>query len=109
MNKLFSILAVLSIQNVAAADWVNYCIGGFRLGFLKSQMRVTCNKSARRISGGHCIYFVDNECFTFEGWDNHGSKFCLNQSDGLTETDLTNGNQYNWHVCNGGENVFNEV
>ena len=109
MNKLFSILAVLSIQNVAAADWVNYCIGGFRLGFLKSQMRVTCNRKARKMSGGYCIYSVDNACFVFEGWYNHGSKFCVNENGGLTEWDLTNGNQYYWHVCNDGENVFEEI
>ena len=78
MNKLFSILAVLLIEKTAANDWVNFCVGDLRLGFKKSQMRVTCNRSARRISGGYCIYFADSECFTFEGWDGHGSKFCPN-------------------------------
>ena len=78
MNKLFSIVTVFLIENVVADEWVNYCAGDMRLGFLKSQMRVTCNKRARRSSGGYCIYTADSECFTFDGWYGHGSKFCLN-------------------------------
>ncbi len=85
MKRLFIILLVLLIENVVANNWVNYCVSDLRLSLIQSQMRVTCNRRARKMSGGYCIYSVDNACFIFEGWDNHGSKFCVNEYGGLTE------------------------
>ena len=90
MNKLFSIFAILLINSVIADEFSNYCIGNMRLALKKSEMRVKCNKRAKEMSGGYCIYTVDSKCFIFESWDGHGSKFCPNFNGGLTETDLKN-------------------
>lgn len=73
MNKLFSIFAVFLIKNAFADDCKNYCTGDIRLALKKSEIWVKCNKKANEISGTYCIYTVNNECFTFESWDNHGS------------------------------------
>ncbi len=59
MKKLLIIFALLLIKNVFADDFLNYCLGDIMLALKKSEMRVKCNKRAKEMSGGYCIYTVD--------------------------------------------------